>query len=64
MNIKDYALEVLKMNSEEKTKQAIARLEWAMKHEEKWNDQHRQEVATLITFLKSGSKDIEELTDY
>lgn len=64
MTIKDYAKEILKMNHPQKTLQAIAKLQHGLKHEEKWNDQHRKEVSTLIAFLQSGDADIENIDKY
>lgn len=44
--------------------EAIAKLKHGLKHEEKWNSEHRQSVTQLVKFLESGSNDINDLSKY
>lgn len=64
MNIKDFAEIVLNKKDYHYRQQAIAKLKHGIKHEEKWNDQHRKEVQQLINFLENGSSNIDELKNY
>lgn len=64
MNIKDYAVAVLGMNNTKKRLQAIANLQHGLKHEALWNDQHKKEIAILISFLQSSSDNINDLEKF
>lgn len=61
MNIKDFAVAVIKMNNPAKTQQAITNLRHGLQNEPSWNGQHRQEVSKLIAFLEAGETDIVHL---
>jgi N-dimethylarginine dimethylaminohydrolase len=64
MNIKDYAVIILQKQDSNYRQKAIANLKHGLKHEEKWNDQHKKEVKQLVKFLESDSTDIEDLEKY
>jgi hypothetical protein len=64
MNIKEYAVIVLNMNNSQKKLQAIAKLQYGIKHEEKWDEVHKKEISRLISFLQSGSDNINDLEKY
>lgn len=64
MDIKDYAIAVLNMNSRAKREQAISKLLHGLEHETKWNDAHKKEVQQLIFFLQSDSSEINDLEKY
>lgn len=64
MNIKDFAIQVLNMNSKAKREMAIANLKNGLEKEARWDYNHRAEVKVLIQFLESDSNDIADLKSY
>lgn len=64
MNIQDYAVIVLNMNSKAKRQQAISNLKNGLEKETAWDYIHRAEVKVLIQFLESDSTDIKDLDKY
>lgn len=64
MNIQDFALAVLNMNSQPKREQAVENLKKGLETETKWDYTHKAEVKVLIQFLESDSTDINDLEKY
>ena len=64
MNIKEFAIAVLNMNSDLKKQQSIDNLKNGLEKEPRWDTNHKNEVKNLINFLESGSENIEDLPSY